>query len=104
MAAAGRDGPAPALPAIELAHLSCSMQGTKVLDDISLNLPAGSRLLLCGANGAGATWFARPERCSSWPLATADTCKSPTLSEDRGGVGCGEREGTQQDELVWRRE
>lgn len=38
---------------IEIAHVSKSLSGTSVLDDISLTLPAGGLTAIVGPNGAG---------------------------------------------------
>lgn len=42
-------------PVLEVRHLSCSFDGSPVLNDISFDIGAGERVGLVGANGAGKT-------------------------------------------------
>lgn len=44
---------------IDIQDLSFTYFGTKILENVSFNLPAGSRCILAGANGAGKTTLLR---------------------------------------------
>ncbi|KAK2080030.1 hypothetical protein QBZ16_002426 [Prototheca wickerhamii] len=56
MVATGEQAGGPPAPAVLVRDLSYkTMFGTPILSGINMDLPPGSRCLLCGANGAGKT-------------------------------------------------
>ena len=56
---------------VYLRHVSLDLDGHHVLDRIDLDLPAGAKVLLLGANGAGKTQLLKMLIGERWPTPTA---------------------------------
>ncbi len=74
-------------PLLELHHASVVLGGTRVLDDLTLTIPAGQHTAILGPNGAGKSTFIRLLTLQQYPLAIdADVPPLRVFGQERWDV------------------